>query len=299
MPLGSTDHARTGEPPPVRTVIVDDVEDVRILLRIVLGNDGRFDIVGEAGNGVEAVEVCGRLRPDLVVLDRHMPVMGGLEAIPLIRGRSPSTDIVLYTAAAEAGLEHAAATAGAIGVLTKSGVAGEVAQSLAQLLGGQRNGVVAAADDDIEVRVGPVASAAAGAWVANTRRILSALEDRPDLIGGPVSRPVMAMFERFLDAWESVARETDVFFWTGRAHPHDVREVVAEWARIDSMDEATLSALGCQWAPPEAQPFFAALTGAVVAALAEQDEARRVAERLGKDWSGARADVGAHVDRPR
>ena len=283
MSLG-TGQGRMGDDPVLRTVVVDDSEDVRVLLRIVLGNDGRFDVVGEAGNGHEAVELCGALRPDLVVLDRHMPVMGGLEAIPLIRARSPFTDIVLYTAAAEAGLEEAAATAGAIGVLTKSPVAVEVAQTLAQLLGGQRNGVVAAADEDIEVRVGPVASAAAGAWVANTRQILTALKHRPELIGGPVSHPVMEMFERFLDAWEAVARETDVFFWTGRAAPHDVREIVAEWARIDSMDEATLAALGCHWAPSEARPFFAALTAAVVDALAGQDETRRMAARLGGDW---------------
>ncbi|HZU71634.1 MAG TPA: response regulator [Acidimicrobiales bacterium] len=271
----------------VRTVIVDDSADVRLMLRIMLSSDGRFDVVGEAADGAEAVDVCGRLRPDLVVLDRQMPVMGGLEAIPLIRARSPHSEIVLYTAALDGATAESAAAAGAIGVLHKGGVGADVAAELALMLARQAGRhatqpvAPAAPIEDVEVRVGPVPSEAARSWVANTRCILDAIQARPEAVGGPIDDSVMAMFRRFLDAWEAVARDTDVFFWTGRAEPSHVRQVIEEWVRIDSMDEATLEALGCHWAPPEAQPFFASLTAAVVEALAGEDEIRHLAERLG------------------
>ena len=263
----------------VRTVIVDDSADVRVLLRILLEQDDRFEVVGEAANGAEGADLCGRIRPDLVVLDRQMPVMGGLEAIPLIRARSPQSEIVLYTAAADSTTEEAAAAAGALGVLHKAGVAADVAQDLAALLARRRP------EEDggpapVEVRVGPVSSAAARVWVANTRQILDAVERQPDAIGGPVDASVLAIFRRFLDAWEAVASDTDVFFWTGRADPDDVHRVVEQWARIDAMDQATLDALGCRWAPPEARPFFAALTAAVLDAVSGQEHTRRLAEQI-------------------
>lgn len=118
----------------VRTIVVDDDADIRVLLHLVLGRDERFDIVGEVGDGKEAVALCARLRPDLVVLDRQMPVMGGLQAIPLIHQRSPDTKIVLYTAAGEPDTEEAARAAGAIGVLHKQRPAPDVAGDLVRLL---------------------------------------------------------------------------------------------------------------------------------------------------------------------
>lgn len=274
-PDDGLDRVRT-----VRTLVVDDSADMRLLLRMMLGRDRGFEVVGEAADGQAAIEATQRHRPDLVVMDRQMPILGGLEAIPLIRERFPDTEIVLYTAAVEPDTEEAAATAGAIGVLTKGGVAADVAQELTRLLARHRPSA-----EVVEVRLGPVASSAARVWVANTRQLLKALRLHPELIGGPLRESVMAMFGRFLDAWAAVAADTEVFFWTGRAEPADVREVIEQWARIDAMDETALAALGCRWSPPEGQPFFAALTTAVVEALAGHGETLALAQRLGGDWS--------------
>ncbi len=268
----------------LRTVIVDDSADIRLMLRLLLGRDDRFEIVGEAANGQEAVEVCAQVHPGLVILDRQMPVMGGLEAIPLIREQWPGAQIVLYTAAAEPDTEEAAAAAGAVGVLQKQSAAIDVAGDLTRILA-RGGGMETERSGDVEVRLGPVPSSAAVAWVANTRQILAALQRRPDVIGGPIRESVMAMFGRFLDVWETVAQGTEVFFWTGRANPAEVQGVVEEWARIDAMDDATVAALGCDWSPPEGQAFFAALTAAVVDALSDEEGTRRVAERLGGDWT--------------
>ena len=83
----------------LRVVVVDDEPDVRLLLRLQLPPEG-VHIVGEAGDGATAVQVCQATRPDAVVLDLLMPIMTGFEAIPAIREHAPDTRIVAYTASA-------------------------------------------------------------------------------------------------------------------------------------------------------------------------------------------------------
>ena len=69
----------------IRVVLADDVPDIRNLLRVAVERDGRFEVVGEASDGFEAVEMTEEHKPDLVVLDVAMPNMDGLQAIPKVR----------------------------------------------------------------------------------------------------------------------------------------------------------------------------------------------------------------------
>lgn len=69
----------------IRVVLADDVPDIRALMRLAIERDGRFEIVGEAADGLEAVELARGHAPDLVILDLAMPKMDGLEAIPEVR----------------------------------------------------------------------------------------------------------------------------------------------------------------------------------------------------------------------
>ena len=69
-----------------------------MLLRLTLELDGRFEVVGEATNGREAVELASAERPDIVILDLAMPVMDGFEAIPEICRQSPGTKILVLSA---------------------------------------------------------------------------------------------------------------------------------------------------------------------------------------------------------
>lgn len=86
-------------PAPIRLVIVDDEPDVRMLLRFQLRSSG-FEIVGEAGDGQEALDRCAELRPDAVVFDLLMPGMSGFAAIPALQEGLPAVGIVAYTAVA-------------------------------------------------------------------------------------------------------------------------------------------------------------------------------------------------------
>ena len=79
-----------------RVAIADDAPDVRMLLRTILEEEG-FTVVGEARNGVEAVELAETEQPDVMLLDLSMPVMDGLEALPLIRDASPDTAVIVLS----------------------------------------------------------------------------------------------------------------------------------------------------------------------------------------------------------
>ena len=92
---------------PLRILIADD-ESIRVLsLRVQLQNLG-YQVVGEAANGREAVELARRLQPDLVIMDIKMPVMDGIEAAEAITRERP-IPIILLTAYSEAELAQRAA----------------------------------------------------------------------------------------------------------------------------------------------------------------------------------------------
>jgi DNA-binding NarL/FixJ family response regulator len=82
---------------PISVVVCDDVPELRRLARTVLEDGGEMEVVGEAGDGREAIEVIERLQPDIVVLDLSMPQLDGLEAIPLIHQIAPKTEIVVFS----------------------------------------------------------------------------------------------------------------------------------------------------------------------------------------------------------
>lgn len=104
---------------PLRVLVVDDTDDVRLLLRVALGSDPRFDVAGEASNGQEALDVLDELNPDAVVLDVMMPVMDGLTTLPLLLARRPGLRVVVVSAA-DMSVREEALRLGAAAVLPKT-----------------------------------------------------------------------------------------------------------------------------------------------------------------------------------
>ena len=80
-----------------RLLVVDDALFMRKMISGVAAEAG-WEVVGEAGDGVEAVALYQKLRPDLVTMDLVMPEMGGLEALRLIRASDPEAQVVVVTA---------------------------------------------------------------------------------------------------------------------------------------------------------------------------------------------------------
>ncbi|HYA08293.1 MAG TPA: response regulator transcription factor [Gaiellaceae bacterium] len=119
-------------------LIVDDHPLTREALSSLLSAHG-FEVVGEAADGVGAIEAAGRLRPDLVLLDLSMPGMDGLQALPRLREAAPECEVVVLTASGTETNLLSAIRGGAAGYLLKS----EPPERIAAFLDGVANGEAA------------------------------------------------------------------------------------------------------------------------------------------------------------
>jgi DNA-binding NarL/FixJ family response regulator len=113
----------------VSLLLADDHTMVRQSMRRSMEAEG-FQIVGEAGDGDQAVRLADELAPDVVLMDVSMPVLDGVEATRLIKERRPSTQVVMLTMHADADVVRRALKAGAVGYLTKDCSIDEVAQAV-------------------------------------------------------------------------------------------------------------------------------------------------------------------------
>jgi len=121
-----------------RILLVDDHPLTRDALASLLAQGG-FDVVGEAADGAEALELAGRLQPDLVVLDLSMPGVDGLSALPGLRTAAPGCEVVVLTASGTEENLLAAIRGGAAGYLLKS----EPPERIVAFLRGVANGEAA------------------------------------------------------------------------------------------------------------------------------------------------------------
>ena len=84
-------------PPPLRTLLVDDHQILRDGIRALLDGEPTVAVVGECGSGAEALELAAREAPDLVVLDLALPDMSGLEVLRLLRERRPAAHVIVLS----------------------------------------------------------------------------------------------------------------------------------------------------------------------------------------------------------
>jgi len=103
----------------IRVVIADDHRLLREMLRLTLRQERDIKIVGEAANGLQAIDVISELKPDIVLLDIIMPEMDGIKVLPAIREKSPKTKALMLTAAKDEAKVFKALKAGAKGYLSK------------------------------------------------------------------------------------------------------------------------------------------------------------------------------------
>ena len=118
------------ERPSIRILLADDHDMVRRGLAVFLLAFDDFELVGEAANGLEAVEKCRDLHPDVVLMDLMMPVMDGVTAIRSIRESHPATQVIALTSFSEEKLVEDSMHAGAIGYLFKNATVDELAAAI-------------------------------------------------------------------------------------------------------------------------------------------------------------------------
>ena len=104
----------------IRILIVDDHPVIRHGLRNLLEAQPGWEVVDEAGDGLEALEKADRLNPDVILLDVSMPKMNGLEACRLIRKAVPASEILIVTQHDSSQMMREALDAGARGYVVKS-----------------------------------------------------------------------------------------------------------------------------------------------------------------------------------
>jgi DNA-binding NarL/FixJ family response regulator len=121
----------------IRILLVDDHSVVRQGLRMFLGLDPELEVIGEAGDGAEALQKAHVLQPDVVLMDVLMPVMDGITAIGVIRRELPDVEVIALTSVLDDTSVIGAIRAGAIGYLLKDTNADELCRAIKAAAQGQ------------------------------------------------------------------------------------------------------------------------------------------------------------------
>jgi NarL family two-component system response regulator LiaR len=116
----------------IRVLLVDDHAVVRKGLRALFELEPGIEVVGEAGDGEQAVQTVERLRPDVIVMDLEMPGIGGVEAARQISERYPASKIVVLTSHAAEEDVFPALKAGALGYLLKHSAPDDIVRAIHQ-----------------------------------------------------------------------------------------------------------------------------------------------------------------------
>ncbi|MFI7605739.1 response regulator [Micromonospora sp. NPDC049366] len=121
----------------IRVLVVNDQALVRAGVGLLLRSAGDFEVVGEAGDGHDAVRLAERLHPDVVLMDLRMPRVDGIEATRRILDRQPGARILVLTTFAEDADIYGALGAGAIGYLVKDGAPEELIDAVRRAARGE------------------------------------------------------------------------------------------------------------------------------------------------------------------
>lgn len=120
-----------------RIVVVDDQNVVRDGVVTMLSFQADMEVVGEAQNGIQAIEIAKQSKPDVVLLDMSMPLLDGLSTIPKIKELLPNVRILVLTSFAESDLVYQAIKAGALGYLLKDATRLQLIQSIRDVASGK------------------------------------------------------------------------------------------------------------------------------------------------------------------
>jgi len=123
---------------PIRILVVEDQYLFRLALRTVIDARPDVEIVAEAGNGTEALELCRLHRPDVVIMDLRLPGMSGFEAIGQIHRELPSTGILVLSNYEGSEDVHRALSSGALAYLTKDASADVLIEAILSVRAGRR-----------------------------------------------------------------------------------------------------------------------------------------------------------------
>jgi DNA-binding NarL/FixJ family response regulator len=120
-----------------RILLVDDHAVLRAGLRLLLDAQADMQVIGEASDGSEALELCESLKPDLILLDLSMPGLGGLDAIPVVRKVTPTSRILVLTMHDDESYLKSALRSGASGYVLKKAADSELLSAVRTVMRGE------------------------------------------------------------------------------------------------------------------------------------------------------------------
>jgi NarL family two-component system response regulator LiaR len=121
----------------IRILVVDDQNVVREGLAAILSFQSDMEVVGEAENGMKAVQLARKTRPDVILLDMVMPQQDGLATIPKLREISPASRILVLSSFAESNRVYQAIKTGALGYMLKDTPRAQLLQAIREVAHGQ------------------------------------------------------------------------------------------------------------------------------------------------------------------
>jgi DNA-binding NarL/FixJ family response regulator len=122
----------------IRILLVDDYADFRDLVRSVLSKQPEYSVIGEASDGLEAVQKSEELQPDLILLDVGLFSLNGIEAALRIRQVSPKSKILMLSVNRSREIAEEALQAGATGYVVKSEIVRELLPAIEAVLQGRQ-----------------------------------------------------------------------------------------------------------------------------------------------------------------
>jgi NarL family two-component system response regulator LiaR len=115
---------------PIRVVLVDDHSQMHRIVRAILDSISDIEVVGQGANGQEGIALCEQHRPDVALMDVVMPIMDGIEATRILHERLPDVKILVLSSFQDHESVHAMLRNGAVGYLTKSSLANDLAETI-------------------------------------------------------------------------------------------------------------------------------------------------------------------------
>jgi DNA-binding NarL/FixJ family response regulator len=126
-------RSRRGKQKPLRVLIADDHRLFAEALEAILTTDERIEVVGQASDGAQAVELVRKLEPDVVLMDVSMPVLDGFEATREIREESDGVRVLMLTGSNSRADVDRSREAGASGYVTKDRIASELVATIVEV----------------------------------------------------------------------------------------------------------------------------------------------------------------------
>jgi DNA-binding NarL/FixJ family response regulator len=161
----------------IKVLIADDHGVVAEALRSLIGAQPDMEVVGLAGNGIDAVRRALEMKPDVVVMDNAMPLMNGTEAARTITGRSAHIRVVMLSMHSNSVHVHRALQAGARGYVVKKSVASELVDAIRTVHAGRRYFSKPLADELLDRMVSDVPDDPLSRLSARERQVLQMIAE--------------------------------------------------------------------------------------------------------------------------